>query len=655
MVRADMLVDATQEPGKTRPRDVLRLLGPPGIFRRGAGDLPRKAFLVVAMLDLSPSRRMTREAVATRLWEGSDGDTSAGLRQLLLRTRRWEAANDLPLVKVDRTTIWRDDTTIPSDLSAFLGLRSVETGDALERLTMLYGGDLLAGIDEPGGETAQWIAEKRTELRERFLRLGLIGAERVGGQRGIDILGRLLGEAPYSDDIARALLLAVARAARPDLVKSVYSTFANRLANDLQDEPDARTRALIHELLPDDRSLPALPADARAGQPAALISVPRLLILPPFTTPADLGRSDELLCFSLLDEVTFALSRARTFAVFAPHTARQLSERSFPADSPYGADYVLTTRLQPGSGGRLSLMLMLTRVATHEVLLSEELRFSATDLERRRSDLVTALAMRFANTVERAELSHYRSTGAASAYVHYLLGAEWMKTTTLGTLRRARRHFKRAVQLSPRFAPARSMLARSLSLEWAVLDRREQEPILAAIEQARQAIEEDPLDPSGHRELGHALIYLDRVDEAVVHLEDAADRGPNHADVLMTYADGLVHAGVMPKAKVTMDHALELNPLAPDLYYWIAGTADFFLGNYADASLKLSTMRESQSAARFIAAVEAMNGNLQRAHEFRDTYLAQHPDFRIADYHIPLRKKGHREQYLEALRRAGFH
>jgi DNA-binding SARP family transcriptional activator len=221
-----MLVDATQEPGKTRPRDVLRLLGPPGIYRRGAGDLPRKAFLIAAMLDLSPARRMTREAVAARLWDGAEGDTNAGLRQLLLRTRRWEAASELPILKADRTTIWRDDSTIPSDLSVFLNLRSVESGDALERLTMLYAGDLLAGIDEPGGETAQWIAEKRTELRERFLRLGLIGAERVGGQRGIDMLGRLLSEAPYSDDIARALLLAVARAARPDLVKSVYSTFA---------------------------------------------------------------------------------------------------------------------------------------------------------------------------------------------------------------------------------------------------------------------------------------------------------------------------------------------------------------------------------------------------------------------------------------------
>jgi hypothetical protein len=141
----------------------------------------------------------------------------------------------------------------------------------------------------------------------------------------------------------------------------------------------------------------------------------------------------------------------------------------------------------------------------------------------------------------------------------------------------------------------------------------------------------------------------------VVHLEEAVGRGPNHADVLMNYADGLVHAGLMPKAKAAMNHALELNPLAPDLYFWIAGTADFFLGDYTGAALKLSTMREPQSAARFIAAVEAMNGNLPRAHEFRDAFLAQHPEFRIADYRIPLRKKAHREQYLEALRLAGFH
>lgn len=635
---------------------MLRLLGPPAVAGRAATELPRKAFLIAAMLDLAPSRRMTREAIAARLWEGSGGDTSGGLRQLLLRTRRWEIASGLTLLRADRSTLWRDADTVASDLASFLDIRSIEDGEALERLTTLYGGDLLAGIDDPGGEVGQWIAEKRTELRERFLRLGMAGAERVGGQRGIDVLGRLLGEAPYSDDIARALLLAVARAARPDLVKSVYSTFASRLAKDLQDEPEPRTQALIHELLPEDRSLPAMPSGIRVGPPASLTSVPRLLILPPAEGQSDeLKRSDDLLCLSLLDEVTFTLSRARTFAVFAPHTARQLAVRPFPEGAPYGADYVLSTRLRSRGGGAMSLILTLTRVATHEVLLSEELRFAPEDLEHRRSDLVSAMAMRFANTVERAELSHYRSTGAASAYVHYLLGAEWMKTTTLSTLRRARRHFKRAVQLSPRFAPARSMMARSLSLEWVMLDRKEDEPIVAAVELARRAIDEDPLDPSGHRELGHALIYLDRVDEAVVHLEDAVGRGPNHADVLMNYADGLVHAGLMPKAKAAMDHALELNPLAPDLYYWIAGTADFFLGDYAGASLKLSTMQESQSAARFVAAVEAMNGNLPRAHAYRDVFLAQHPEFRIADYHVPLRKKAHRELYLEALRVAGFH
>jgi DNA-binding SARP family transcriptional activator/tetratricopeptide (TPR) repeat protein len=634
---------------------MLRLLGPPAVAGRGATELPRKAFLIAAMLDLAPSRRLTREAIAARLWEGAGGDTSGGLRQLLLRTRRWEVASGLTLLRADRSTLWRDDDTVASDLTNFLSMRGVDSGEALERLTTLYGGDLLAGVDDPGGEVGQWIAEKRTELRDRFLRLGLAGAERVGGQRGIDVLGRLLGEAPYSDDIARALLLAVARAARPDLVKSVYSTFASRLAKDLQDEPEPRTKALLRELLPSDRSVPAMPSGIRVGPAASLISVPRLLILPPSASQPELKRSDDLLAQSLMDEVTFTLSRARTFAVFAPHTARQLAVRPFPDDAPYGADYVLSTRLRSGLGGVLSLLLMLTRVATHEVLLSEELRFAPQDLEHRRSDLVSAMALRFANTVERAELSHYRSTGAASAYVHYLLGAEWMKTTTLSTLRRARRHFKRAVQLSPRFAPARSMMARSLSLEWVMLDRKEDEPILAAIDLARRAIDEDPLDPSGHRELGHALIYLDRVDEAVTHLEDAVGRGPNHADVLMNYADGLVHAGMMPKAKAAMDHALELNPLAPDLYYWIAGTADFFLGDYASASLKLSTMQEPQSAARFVAAVEAMNGNLPRAHAYRDAFLGQHPEFRVADYHVPLRKKAHRELYLEALRVAGFH
>jgi hypothetical protein len=64
-------------------------------------------------------------------------------------------------------------------------------------------------------------------------------------------------------------------------------------------------------------------------------------------------------------------------------------------------------------------------------------------------------------------------------------------------------------------------------------------------------------------------------------------------------------------------------------------------------------MKNRGPAARFIAAVEAMNGNLDEAARHRDIYLAEHPDFRLADYLFPFKPR-ELEHYFEGLRRAGF-
>src|SRR5690606_27059516 len=130
---------------------------------RESTDLPRKAFLLAAMIDLTPARRMTRESVAAYLFEDTRGDAAGGLRQLLLRTRRWEAAHGARLLQADRTSLWRDESTLRSDLEGFLRISSVSSAPELERLTALYSGDLLTGIDDPGGELGQWLFEKRTE------------------------------------------------------------------------------------------------------------------------------------------------------------------------------------------------------------------------------------------------------------------------------------------------------------------------------------------------------------------------------------------------------------------------------------------------------------------------------------------------------------
>ena len=65
---------------------MLRLLGPTRVTGGSGPRLPRAAFLAVALLDLAPSRVMTREALAAKLWEGAPAvRASANLRQLVSR------------------------------------------------------------------------------------------------------------------------------------------------------------------------------------------------------------------------------------------------------------------------------------------------------------------------------------------------------------------------------------------------------------------------------------------------------------------------------------------------------------------------------------------------------------------------------------------
>ena len=625
---------------------MLRLFGPTRVAGGSGRGLPRAAFLAVALLDLAPSRVMTRETLAARLWEGAPAaKANASLRTLVSRIKTWEQGTGDAVLKVTPFTIGRDDTTLPSDLSQFLAIDTVDNAASLRLLSELYTGDFLADIED-GSE--QWIAEQRTWLRDRFVKLALAGAERVGGPVARQVLRRLVDEAPYDDAVVRAAMVAVRD--DPAEIRAVYDRFAERLRTDLRNEPEAGTQELLRELTQGALRAAAAPAQPRTGVVASLDGVPRVLILPPIE--GDLASEDRHLGDSLVDEVTHTLGRLRTFAVFAPHTARQVVAAPFPNANPYGADYVVSTRFAPGAGFS-RLRVALTRLETHELLLSEELPFSRDALAAHHYHLAAAIGTRLAEGIERTERHIYSVTNSPTAYVHYLLGCEALRGIDLQSVRRARNHFREALRLSREFVAARALLARTHSLEWVLLERNEREPIEKAIALAREAALLDPMDPNAHREIGHALIYLGAIDEAVESLHSAAQLGPHRSDVLFHYGDGLVHLGKMQEARDVMDKALKLNPLAPDVYHWVSATADYFLSDYAAASRTLKRMQNPEPAARVIAAVEAMNGNLEEAARYRDIYLAAHPDFRLADYMYPLKPEV-RDHYLEGLRRAGF-
>ncbi len=629
---------------------MLRLFGPTRVSGVTGQGLPQAAFLAVAMLDLAPGRTLAREVLAARLWEGATATkASASLRTLIKRIRDWEQANGTSLLGATPSAVSRDDSHLDSDLSRLLATDTLETAPELRAFSDLFAGEFLASADNSSELTGQWIAEQRPWLRERFVRIALAGAQRIGGPAAEDALRRLAEISPYDDSIARAAMVA----SRGDAaqVRAIHARFTARLAADLGHTPDAATEDLLRELTSGSLAAAAPRGDAgKSGVVASLDSVPRVLILPPIE--GGLPVEDRHLGDSLIDEVTHTLGRLRTFAVFAPYTARQVVASPFPSGNPYGADYVVSTRFAPGPGVS-RLRVSLTRMETHELLLSEELAFAPSDLAAHHYHLAAALGTRLAEGIERTERHLYLNSASPSAYVHYLRGVESLHGIDLQSIRRARSQFRDALKLSPDFVAAKALLARTHSLEWVLLDRNEREPIERAVALARQAALLDPMDPNAHREIGHALIYLGAVDEAVESLRAAAQLGPHQTDALFHYGDGLVHAGQMREARDVMDRALSLNPLAPDVYYWVSATADYFLGEYAAASDMLARMSNREPAARVIAAVEAMNGNLEEAGRHRDIYLASHPDFRLADYGIPHRPAD-REHYLEGLRRAGF-
>jgi DNA-binding SARP family transcriptional activator len=604
----------------------------------------------VALLDLAPSRVMTREALAAKLWEGAPTvRANANLRQLIARIRAWEEGAGHPVVKATAFTIGRDGSTLASDLSEFLALESIDSAASLRLIAELYAGDFLADVEDGSESTGQWITEQRTWLRDRFIKLALAGAQSVGGPAARQVLRRLADEAPYDDAIARASMVAARQ--DPAEVRAIYDRYAARLREDLRNEPEAKTEALLRELINDTPAVARVRVDEPSpAMTASLDSVPRVLILPPGDSP--LPVPDRKLGEALIDEVTHTLGRLRTFAVFAPHTARQLVANPFPSGNPYGADYLVTTRFAP-SAGDARLCIALTRVETHEQLLAEELRFIPENLNAHHFHLAAAIGARLASGIERSEQRIFRTTGSASAYVHYLLGCEDLRVMDLRNIRRAKGHFLQSLKLSRDFAPARALMARAICYEWMLLERNERERIEKAITFAREATELDPLDPNGPRETGHALIFVGEVDEAVESLHSAAQLGPHDADVIFQYGDSLIHGGNIKEARRVLDTALSLNPLAPDLWHWSSASADYFLGNYSQASKLMRGLKNPEPAARVIAAIEAMNGNLEEAARHRDIYLAAHPEFRLADYIFPF-KREQLDHYFEGLRRAGF-
>jgi len=618
---------------------------------------------------------VSRPVLAGWLWENHGTKlANANLRQLLVGVRNFDAKHGLSIMQIDRSFVHLN-VNMRSDLKHFTEISSLKGSKELKQYISDYRNEFLHRLEDVAGEgLRRWILATRQEYSIRLLHITRDNALRIGGKDGAKALETLHSLHPYDGSLLRALILTHSRNNDYAALYQCFDSFTARLQRDLGVAPSIKTLNLVAriapELIPDlerdflflskNPAKFATPVSAdqfeNAKREPPKSPLPRLIILPP-AKEAFNSRSDERAMVNcLVEDLTLRLCQMRNFVILAPHTAKQFVKLHQRQPS-FNVDYMVSTRLLPG-GNTKKLALCLTFVPSGEVLMADEISIKKTCAYESYSNFIQSAASRIGLEIDRSVLSTFRHTGDASAYTYYLIGQNRLRTESLPNVRAARKVFRRALQVVPDFYPARQMLARTYNREWWLLGRQEKDFLLEAQRIAVTLIKDDPMTPGGYWELGTSTLYLGDIDSALESLNTAKSLAPHHADIIASVADVLSHTGLHDEALGQIDVALNLNPLPPDIYFWIASGIKFLMGDYQaaiDTSMKTTVL--SPSNLRIISACYAMLGNQKMASKFRKLHLAEYPNFRVADWPKLLPAKSSRDidHYIRALRLAGFH
>lgn len=663
----------------------LSLLGQPRLLDDQGKliSVPAKTYALVAYLVLtSRGDPAARATLRQFLWEESDRRTAAtNLRKFLSRIVERQEQHGFELIRNRRDHVELAMSSTQIDVAEFVRMATQGTPTDLGALCDLYRGELLEGIEWEGTESQSWLQVQRANLRDMFASavVGQLEPFDPGANRlHIRVAARRLLEVdPYNEIAHRALMRLYSEEGEPARVREVFAGLEQRLHKDLGVDPDPATVEFFHSLLPARRKAEAaiqegtetgttneeaaatVESDTRSNEASATAlsaesGTPRVTVLPPLPI---VGQDySHQLAVSFIEDVTIGLCRSKSLSMVAPHTAREMSQNGRKALlRSLKIDYVVETHLQ-NRAGELWLAVKLVNAATRNILWVEQYEFEPSQMARRYRELSQRIVLLLVDTIERTELSRYDVEQDPTAYHLFLTGQRFLRTLDLPHIRRARRAFKLAISSCPDFIPAISGLAQTFHFEWLLMARGDNELLEQAERLAERSLEIDPDDARGYRNLGLCRLYSGQFDESLDAFGNAERRNPQHADLLVDFADALQHACEPGSALQKISRAIELNPLCPDDYWWVAGGANFHLQQYGDAIRCMSRMRDQSPAFRLLAASWAMLGENGKAEEYVRRAKDIHPDFSVNNWLsiLPIRDPEFARHYEQGLRAAGF-
>ncbi|WP_246659094.1 hypothetical protein [Rhizobium sp. FY34] len=565
------------------------------------------------------SHPVPRKELAAIFWPGNPHAAATNLRSTLRRMQQATEASPLPLLLVNNLTVSVERAALSCDLDL------PDPSDPVARLKA--GSDTIAMQFLPSegkGTTAldTWVRHMRAKraalLRQDFIALAglpVAGAARAELKRAAILL---LEWDPHDDEVRRWL------------------------AQPLGSVPAEAIR-------PPPNQAPLAPVEHQAATIGW--TPPRLALLPPDTALA--AEQAGSVANALVEDLTIDLCASRMVSVVAPYTSERIRASRDKAGllERHRVIYALDTQR---SGDWLFVQLIF--MPTDEVLWATRFELNPQSIARQRQEMAAAIRATITHLVgSQASLAEHFGE-KPEAYFAYLRGVQSLSDLTLPAVRKARRHFREALDHDRSLGLAMAGISRTLSTEWILTARGDADLLAQAEKFALQAAEYSSEHASVYKELGVSRLYLGQFDESLDALQKAERINPNYADVLCSHADTLVHGGQPKAALKKIELAMGMNPLSPDTYLWTAAGASFFLGSYEEALGYVERMQDTRPADRLAAACWGMLGDTARARRCRLRVMRDNPGFDLENWlrTVPSREAWQHELYREALIRAGF-
>ena len=217
--------------------------------------VPAGFFRIAAYLILSPRGAiLPRQRMGSMLWSDTDYNRAcANMRQTLARIRHLQQDHNFRFIEANFSTLYLLQThDVRSDLGDFVEHIAGERPVTTVELCALYGGDLLAGLDEAGESYENWLSAHRDQLHieaiDQIVAAVSPDSELSASDRAI-CARRLLEMDPYNEEALQVLMFEAATHRQVKRLTNLYETMKVVLAEDLGIQPSPRTQALYLRLM----------------------------------------------------------------------------------------------------------------------------------------------------------------------------------------------------------------------------------------------------------------------------------------------------------------------------------------------------------------------------------------------------------------------